>query len=574
MTEAIYPRAETMATPAQRPPLLRLSDAWLQRGLLAVVALYLIVSLVLPLYALLSKSMRARDGSFVGLANFELYAATPALVDSLYNSLFIGALTTLITIGLAFPFAYALTRTCMPGRGLFRIVALVPILLPSLLPGIGLVYLFGNQGLLKEWLFGASIYGPIGIVIAEVFYTFPHALMILITALSLADARLYEAAQCLRAGKLRSFLTVTLPAARYGLVSAALVVFTLVVTDFGAPKVIGGNYNVLAVDIYKQVVGQQNFEMGAVVGLILLVPAALAFGIDRIVQRRQIAQLSARSVPYRPKPDTALDFSMLGFCTLVSVAILSILGICHFASLVQFWPYNLSVSLRHYQFEFMDGGGWDAYRNSLMMAGLTAIIGTAIIFIGAYLVEKARGVGSLSRGIVQLLAMLPMAVPGLVLGLGYIFFFNEPANPFNPLYGTLAILVICSITHFYTVAHLTATTALKQIDGEFESVAASLKQPFHRTLTRVTVPVCLPTILDIAIYLFVNAMTTVSAVVFIYSTNTALASVAILNMDDAGQLAPAAAMGIVIFYTNAAAKILHALAQWLVVGRFQRWRAA
>lgn len=574
MTEAVYPRDETLAPPARRPSLPHLSDAWLQRGLLAVVALYLIVSLLLPLYALLSKSLRARDGSFVGLANFELYAATPALVNSLYNSLFIGVLTTVITIGLAFPFAYALTRTCMPGRGLFRIVALVPILLPSLLPGIGLVYLFGNQGLLKAWLFGASIYGPIGIVIAEVFYTFPHALMILITALSLADARLYEAAQCLRAGKLRSFLTVTLPAARYGLVSAALVVFTLVVTDFGAPKVIGGNYNVLAVDIYKQVVGQQNFEMGAVVGLILLVPAALAFGIDRIVQRRQIAQLSARSVPYRPKPDRVLDLSMLAFCTLVSVAILGILGVCHFASLVQFWPYNLTVSLRHYQFEFMDGGGWDAYRNSLMMAGLTAVIGTAIVFLGAYLVEKARGVGVLSRGLVQLLAMLPMAVPGLVLGLGYIFFFNEPANPFNPLYGTLAILVICTITHFYTVAHLTAATALKQIDSEFESVAASLKQPFHRTLTRVTVPVCLPTILDIAIYLFVNAMTTVSAVVFLYSTNTALASVAILNMDDAGQLAPAAAMGIVIFYTNAAAKILHALAQGLIVGRFQRWRAA
>src|SRR5690606_16623047 len=134
------------------------------------------------------------------------------------------------------------------------------ILAPSLLPGISLIYLFGNQGMLKELLFGASIYGPIGIVIGEVFYTFPHALMILITALSLTDARLYEAAESLGASRIRTFFTVTLPGAKYGLISAIFVVFTLTITDFGVPKVIGGQFNVLATDIYKQVIGQQNFE--------------------------------------------------------------------------------------------------------------------------------------------------------------------------------------------------------------------------------------------------------------------------------------------------------------------------
>ena len=108
-------------------------------------------------------------------------------------------------------------------------------------------------------------------------------------------------------------------------------------------------------------------------------------------------------------------------------------------------------------------------------------------------------------------------MPGLVLGLGYIFFFNNPANPFNFIYGTMAILVVCTVSHFYSVAHLTAVTALKQIDHEFETVSASLRVPFWRTFFRVTLPVCLPAVLDIAIYLFVNAMTTVSAVVFLYS---------------------------------------------------------
>ena len=175
----------------------------------------------------------------------------------------------------------------MSGRGLFRLVAQLPLLAPSLLPAIGLVYLFGNKGLAKWMMLGGTVYGPVGIVIGEVFWTFPHALIILTTSLALADARLYEAAAALRARPSRVFWTVTLPGARYGLISATFVVFTLVVTDFGVPKVIGGQYNVLATDIYKQVIGQQNFEMGAVVGVILLLPAVLSFAVDRIVQRRQ-----------------------------------------------------------------------------------------------------------------------------------------------------------------------------------------------------------------------------------------------------------------------------------------------
>ena len=217
----------------------------------------------------------------------------PAMLQSLGNTVYVAVLGTIITIGLAFVYAYALTRTCLRWRGVFRAVALIPLLAPSLLPGLALVYLFGNQGILKSLLFGHEIYGPIGIVIGEVFFAFPHALMILVTALSVADARLYEAAESLRAKPSRIFFTVTLPGCRYGLVSAAFVVFTLIFTDFGVPKVIGGSYNVLATDVYRQVIGQFNFQMGAVVGLILLLPAVLSFAVDRLVQRKQVALLSA-----------------------------------------------------------------------------------------------------------------------------------------------------------------------------------------------------------------------------------------------------------------------------------------
>ncbi|MCP5081700.1 MAG: putative 2-aminoethylphosphonate ABC transporter permease subunit [Alphaproteobacteria bacterium] len=508
----------------------------------------------------------------IGASNYLRYFSTPSLFYSIYNSLFIAAISTLITVTIAFGFAYALSRSCMRFKGFFRLVAMVPILVPSLLPGIALVYLFGNQGVLKDLLFGHSIYGPIGIVIGSVFFTLPHAFIIIQTALSISDARLYEAAVSLRASKWKTFWTVTIPGARYGLISAAFVVFNLVITDFGLPKVIGGQFNVLAVDIYKQVIGQQNFEMGAVVSVVLLVPALLAFAIDRIVQRRQVALLTARSVAYEPTPSTRFDRLCLLYCAFVAVFILGLLGMCQYAALIKFWPYDLSFSLTNYNFDVMDGGGWASYGNSIKLALWTAGIGTCIIFSGAYIVEKMNGF-TWGRGIFQLVAMMPMAIPGMVLGLAYIFFFNEPSNPFNFIYGTLGILVVCTVTHFYTVGHLTALTALKQMDPEFEAVSSSLKQPVWRLFSRITVPVCLPAILNISIYIFVNAMTTVSAVVFLYSPDTTLASVAVLNMDDAGDIAPAAAMGMMIFYTNALARIVHLLLSRGIVTRTQAWRA-
>jgi iron(III) transport system permease protein len=219
----------------------------------------------------------------------------------------------------------------------------------------------------------------------------------------------------------------------------------------------------------------------------------------------------------------------------------------------------------------MDGGGWASYRNSLLMASFAALLGSAAIFSCAYLLEKTRGF-TIVRNAVQFLALLPLAVPGLVLDLGYIFFFNNPANPLHFFYGTMAILVLCTVAHFYSVAHLTSVNALKQIDPEFETVGASLRVPFYATFLRVTLPVGLPALLDIAIYLFVNAMTTVSAVVFLYSPSTTLAAVAVLNMDDAGDVAPAAAMAMMIFATAAAVRVAYYLATRLLLRRVQAWR--
>jgi len=547
------------------------SDSWITLGGITALFIALIAFLVLPLYALLKKSVEDDKGNFVGLANFQEYFSSVGLVQSITNSLTIALFTMVVACVLAFIYAYGLTRTCMPFKKLFRAIATIPILAPSLLPAISLIYLFGNQGLIKGALFGESVYGPIGIMIAMVFYIFPHVLMIMVTALSTTDARLYEAAEALGTKPSRVFFTVTIPGAIYGIVSAAVVAFTLTITDFGVPKVIGGQYNVLATDIYKQVVGQQNFSMGAVVGLVLLLPAMFSFIIDRHVQKKQVALLSARAVPYHPKPHKGRDAAALIFCLLMTVFLVGILGTAAFASFAKFWPYDLSLSLVHYDFDAVDPNGWSSFYNSLKMAGFTAVIGVTFIFLGAYLVEKGQGFGRL-RTFFHMLAMMPMAVPGLVLGLAYVFFFSRPENPLSPIYGTMIILVLCTIVHFYTVTHLTMLTALKQIDKEFESVSASLQVPFYKTMLRVHVPICLPAISDVMMYLFVNAMTTVSAVVFLYSPDTKLAAITVLNLDDVGDQAEAAAMAMVIVATSVTVRVAHGLLMRSLNARHSAWR--
>jgi len=537
--------------------------------LISYIILFLLF-LVLPLGSLISKSLQNKDGEFIGLANYNLYLQEPALFQSLYNSLFVAICSTVIVVVLAFLFSYALTRTCMPFKGFFKLVALIPLLSPSILAAIALVYWFGNQGVLKEVLLGKSIYGPIGIIMASVYWTFPHALIILTTSLSLSDSRLYEAADVLKTSKLRAFFTITIPGARYGIISTAFVIFTQVFTDFGVPKVIGGNYNVLATDIYKEVVGMQNFQMGAVISMVLLVPAMIAFFIDRYSRKKQISLLTARSVVFKPKKHFKVDMIMLGFCSALALIIILMIGMAQFGAIVKYWPYNLNFTLKNYDFQ-VAGLGWDSFYNSVELSFYTAIFGTIIIFVGSYLIEKLR-INEGYRNVVQFFALMPMAVPGLVLGLAYIFFFNAKDNPLNFIYATMIILVVNTIVHFYTVSHLTAITALKQMDKEFESVSLSLKIPIYKMFWRVTLPVCLPPIFDVSIYLFVNAMTTVSGVIFLYSYDTTLASVSAIHLDEQGEVAKAAAMAMLIVYVSVAVRLTHTIITKKVLRKTQAWR--
>ncbi len=535
-----------------------------------ILLLVLGIITVLPISALLIRAFLARDGGFVGLDNFIRYATEPGLAIAAWNSASLSAISTVIVMALAFPYAYALVRTRIPGRGFFRLMALLPLLAPSLLPAFGMVFLFGNQGWLKHWLLGESLYGPIGIVLASAFYAFPHAVLILSAGLSAGDQRHYEAARALKAGPWRRFVTVTLPSCRYAAISAASIVYILVFTDFGIPSVVGGSTNVLATDIYKLVIGRFDFEMGAVVGVLLLVPALIAYGIDWFARRSQRSMITGKSVPIEPERLVWRDAALLGFAAVVTCAILAILGMAIYGSLVRFWPYNLTLGLQNYERLFTDDDEFRALGNSLVLAAGTALIGTTMVALSGWLVARRLGASGVRNGL-QAVAMVPVAVPGLVLGLGYVFFFNNPANPLHGLQGTMLLIMLCTVAHFYTVPHLMAVNELQRLDREIDMAAQALRVRPAGAARRVYFPVLMPTLVDVAGYFFVNAMTTVSALIFLFTAQTRVAAIAVINLVEGSRIGQAAAFAVLIMAMSMVATAVQMVLRGLVL-RSQSWR--
>ena len=520
-------------------------------------SLFLMVIVVLPIFSLFMRAFVDRQGDFVGLQNFITFFTTSNMRVSLVNTLHVSSLITFVSVSLAFLYAYALSRTNMFAKGFFKFSAMLPLFAPTAMLGIGLIYLLGNQGLLTNYLgISLPLYGSFGIIVSLVVYTFPSTFLVLLVSFSFADNRLYESADVMGVSNIKKFMTITLPSVKYGLISSCFIAFSLSFTDFGAPRIVGGNFNVLATDIFRHVVGRQNFNMGAVVGVILLLPAVLSFVVDRLTQSKHSGTVSAKSVEYRIKPDKLRDIFFTTFCTVVNIGIFSIFGAVVYASLVTQYPWDLSLTLKHYFYNSPATGGINAYFNSLYLSILTAIIGTVLVFIGAYLVEKTRQ-ANLFRQITYFLSIIPLALPGLAIGISFIFFFNANANPLNFIVGTVWILVFANLANFYSVPFVTATSALKKLDKEFELVSESMRMPFYTAFLRVSVPMCLPAIFEIAVYFFVNSMVTISAMVFLVPAHFPLASIAIINLEDTGNNAPAAALAVLIVLTNVAIRLIY-----------------
>lgn len=516
--------------------------AWV---LTLLVFIPMLMFLVLPLFMILSRSLETPTG--LGLGNFATAFGTERFWRLIGNSVGMASLTTAMTVLLAYGYAYGLQRSTVPGRRALGFIALIPLFAPSLVQGQGLILLFGRNGVFNRYLgTDLNIYGFEGIVLANLFYAFPYAFLILSASLAIADARPYESATVLGASAWRKFRTVTLPPTLYGVAAACFVCFTLVITDFGNAMLIGGDFNVLATEMYNQVIGQANFSLGAVIGVVLLIPAIIAKVIEKRITRRQTALVTPQSKPYVPGPDRKRDLAFGLYLYLFAGMMLTIMGIVIVASFVTLWPYNMQPTLKHYRFDFQDGIAplW----NSIFVAVMTATVGVVMAGLAAVVAVKFRNAVT---PVLSLLAILPSAVPGMVLGLGYALMLNEPANPLNVLYGTFAAIIILNVYYNHSQAYLITTTSLTQIGKSFDEASKMLGAGVLRTLWKVTLPILWPTLLGVWVFYFMRAMVSLSALIFLITPSTKVAAAAVLQLSDRGAMNQAAAFSACIMATVA-----------------------
>lgn len=538
----------------------------IKKCMLTVLVMSLVIFLLAPIIYLFVQAFLDKDGVFVGLQNFQEYLASESLLNSLKNTVFVSVISTVISLTLALVYAYALTRTKIKFKVFFKSLAMFPMFAPTMMHAIGLVYLFGNQGLVTNLLgVHVPIYGAVGIILAQIIYVFPQSFQILYISLSSTDYRLYEASNTMGISKIREFISITIPSIKYSLISSAFVSFTLCFTDFGAPKVIGGEFNVLSIDVYKQIIGQQNMPMGATVSILLLIPAIISFIVTKKIEKNQNSYITSKSIPYKVKTNKLRDSILGGVVGIIAFGIIAVMLTVILSSLISVWPYDLRLTLEHFSMK-NSIDGIKPFINSIKMSLLTAILGTSFVFLFAYLNEKTEKAPYL-KSFGYFLSTLPMALPGLVLGIAYVLFFNKLEfnfmdtiyikNLFNGLYGTLLIMVICNIVHFFSVAFITATTAIKKVDKELDMVAKSMGINSASILKNVTIPLCLPAVLENFMYFFLNSMVTISALVFIYTASSKVAAISIVQLDDKGSTAQAAALAVLILVTNILVKVIY-----------------
>ena len=499
----------------------------------------LLVSVVLPLVKLFST---------IGADDIQEVFSSVQFLPMLRNSLITTLIATAISVVLSFSLAYALNRSNIRFKSLFVMLFTVPMLIPSISHGMGLVLLFGDNGLLTNLLgINIGLYGYKGIVFGSVLYSFPVSFLMFHDSLQYEDYTIYEAAGVLGLSKWRQFCAITMPSMRRTIVSAILAVFTMVFTDYGVPLMTGGTEMTLPVYMYREVIGMMNFSGGAVVGVVLLLPAVAAFLMDlrNSTESGSASTVTKAFVVEENKRRDALVY--VGFAVVLLVLCMPIAAfVC--LSFVKQYPIDMSFSLDQIK-KLMDSGLGMYFVNSMAVALLTALIGTCLTYFSAYI--TARGGKSLPNQIGHFVSMLPLAIPGVVLGLSYVLTFKG-----IPIYGTIFILVMVNIVHFFSSPYLLAYNSLSKFNPNLEDVAESLGISRMRMVLRVYAPSTMATITEMYSYFFVNAMITISAVSFLVNFRTMPLSLMIPQLESQSFIEGTAMVSMLILVLNLAHKAL------------------
>ena len=505
--------------------------------LVAVFAIFLAV----PAIRLLLKSFLGEDG-LTGAYYLDVFSGK-GFTTALGNSFAVSIVSALVAVGIAFVMAYIIHYTRLP-RGFKRFVqavATLPMFLPTITYGFAIIYSFGKQGLITR-LLGHQFFDG-GLLVGYVIYTVPVAFLLIHNTMGYVDKKTLVVSKAMGDGTLSTFWIAILRPLLGTLAGAFIQAFFLCFTDFGIPASVGGDYEVIATVLYNEMLGGvPDFNRGAVISVVMLLPSIVSILLLRFLERYNIRydRISDADLRRNPGRDTAWGLSG----TVLAVLILCMFVVIFVVPLVERWPYQTGFTLEHFQEVFSDNELQTVYLNSLGMALATALFGTLAAYGAALITARSKPI-----------ALVTNTIPGMVLGLAFLFVFSGTS-----LQNTFPLMILCNIVHYFSTPYLMMKNSLSKMNAGWETTAMLMGDSWPKTVLRVVTPNAAASLIETFSYYFINSMVTISALIFLAGARTMVLTTKIKQLQYINEYDQVFVLSLLILATNLIAK---AIFTWL-----------
>ena len=520
------------------------------KAIFAVMAVFFAGFLAVPMISVLVRSFTG-NGEAASLAHYVEVLTGRGFLKALGNSFVVSISSALLATVLAFILAYTIHYTNVGKRYKWLIskAAILPMLLPTITYGFAIIYSFGKQGLLTK-LFGRQlfdIYGFNGLLLGYVVYTLPIAFTLINNAMGYIDKRFMIVSRLMGDSPLQTFrMTIVIPLMGT-LATSFIQTFFLCFTDFGIPASVGGRYEVVASVLYEEMLGSiPNFGNGAVVALVMIIPSVVSITVLHILEKYNVRYNKISPIELKKGVKRDVVFSVLSGAILICA--LSMFVVMFITPFIEEWPYRMNFTMEHVQAVFEDRQLYGVYVNSVMVALVTALVGTLIAYGGALVTARSTVSGKLKK-VIDSIALVTNTIPGMVIGLAYLFVFTG-----TPLQNTFPIIIICNIVHYFSTPYLMMKNSLSKMNASWETTAMLMGDSWVKTIVRVVTPNALSTLLEVFSYYFVNAMVTVSAVIFIAGARTMVITTKIQELQYFNEFNEIFVLSLLILFTNLIAR--------------------
>ena len=519
---------------------------------IVVLITFLTLFILYPLAILLVDSF-VGDGGFsfnVFKRIFQMPTFTHAITNTLKVGFLVGILSTLV--GLLFAYVEVYVRMGKFTGGLFKVVSMLPVVSPPFVLSLSMIMLFGKAGIITRFLlkiYDNSVYGFWGIAIVQTLTFFPVCYMMLKGLLKNIDPSLEEAARDMGASRWKVFTSVTFPLLLPGLGNAFLVTFIESIADFANPMIIGGSYDTLATTIYLQITGAYDKAGAAAMAVVLLCITLAMFAVQKYyLERKTAATLTGKASRGRMLiTDRSVRVPLTVLCSLVALFVIMMYICVPIGACFPTWGYKFfPLTGKWFKLVFTRYHGFQAFRDSFILSLISAPITALLSMIISYLVVKRK---FKSKGFIEAVSMLAMAVPGTVLGVGYIRGFSGGlfhTGFMQGLYGTGLILIIVFVVRSLPTGTRSGISALRQIDKSIEESAYDMGADSFRVFMTVTLPLIKDSFLSGLVTAFVRSITAISAIILLVTPQFLLITVQINECAEKGSYSLACAFATIL----------------------------